>query len=595
MSSIEIWVDRPRQRTLSLTTKLSPDGHEVPELTRANVAQMLFWLWEFDPEAGPEHGGATIPYLLDDLLDLLGGGVFAVAYPTDHGKSTLVDADTVISLLLWPEETLNIIIKAAKETAVASAQACAFKLQRASEYFPYARPLCRWDVQTGLPQVKNGYFIEGCRLRTQGERNRSVYPAGIAEKAVQGMRGRAKLDDLENENTLRSEAATETLRKHVNNSVRNLQRESAGVVPLWAIFGTPQGANSVMHVVDADLSSSGLRFKSIRRPRVIQEGPHAGQLLFPSTDTKRQMQQGIMDPTAYAIAWELRVPGEGRFDAEMALTQVKDPRFPLLRNEQELREHLYARLVEEGLKQVQVGHGHTQSVYREAERVIREELAVYIGWDPATVGTFALNAMAMLPRTRWLLRMTIASQTSAEQIELIQQWLVLFPNADVVVERDGQQDAFIDFLRSEQPAAMIIPHTTHGYNKNTRHAGIPAMMAEMQRPGVWHFPWTPEDYCAEYFAAIMAEIRRWGPTSHPHGIPSLWFPWYYDKTTRMGAVSQEEQDQEQVMAADAGVEVHDFVIQSPHRPLRDVLQTPRPQQTASQESWNRRWPSLRRP
>lgn len=594
MSSISIWVERPRQRTLSITTRTSPDGHEVPELTRANVAQLLFWLWEFDPEAGPEYGGATIPYLLDDLMELLGGGVFAVAYPTDHGKSTLVDADTVISLLLWPEETLNIIIKAAKETAVAAAQACAFKLQRASEYFPYARPLCRWDVQTGLPQVKNGYFIEGCRLRVLGERNRSVYPAGIAEKAVQGMRGRAKLDDLENENTLRSEAATETLRKHVNNSVRNLQKTSGGVVPLWAIFGTPQGANSVMHVVDADLSSSGLRFRSIRRPRVIQDGPHAGQLLFPSTDTKRQMQQGIMDPTAYAIAWELRVPGEGRFEAETAIVQLKDRRFPLLRNEQEVREYLYGRLVEEGHKQVEVGASHSNQVYREAERVVREELALYIGWDPATVGTFALNAIAMLPRTRWLLRLRIDSATSAEQVEQIQQWLVLFPDADVVVERDGQQDAFIDFLRSEEPSVMIVPHTTHGYNKGTRFVGIPSMMAEMQR-GVWHFPWVPEDYCKEYLEAILTEIRRWGPISHPHGIPSLWFPWYYDKTTRMGGGTLEEQEQEQAFMADAGVEVYDFVVQSGDGLLRDVHRTPAPQQSASQESWNRRWPSLRRP
>ncbi len=587
MISIEVFTYRPYERLLTFDCESSPDGYTVPRFTRHNVSQLVYWLFEFDPEAGPEHGGSTVPYLLDDLMEILAGGVFSVAYPTDHGKSTLVDADTVISLLLWPEETLNIIIKGAVETAVAAAQSCAFKLQRASEHFPYARPLCRWDLQTGLPQVKSGYFIEGCRLRQLGNRDRSVYPAGIGSRSVQGMRGRAKLDDLEDENTLKSEAKSDSLKKQVNNSVRNLQREKPGVVPLWAIFGTPQGANSVMYVVDSDLASTGLRFRTIRRPRMIQDGSLKGQLLFPATDIKAQMQKGIMDPSAYEIAYELRVPGEGRFDGKLALDNILDSQLPLLRDQNQLREYLYERLMRDGMRHVGFQYSDSGQLAREAERMVQEELALYVSWDPATVGTFALALLAILPRTRWLLRLHMGSDESPAQADQVLEWQYLFPDVSVVVERDGQQDAFIDILRLKDPGVMVLPHTTHGYNKNTRHSGIGAMMREMLKPNCWHFPWVPEDYCRDYLDRLLSEIRRWGPTGHPHAIPALWFAWLYDKSSRM------EPGDEPRKPPDLDAEAFDVVLNS-RRPFQDMAPTVmRKPQTASEESWNRRWPSLR--
>lgn len=583
MNFVEVWVERPKPKLLRFDCTLSSDAHTVPRFTRQNVAGLIYWLFEFDPETGPEEGGSTFPYLLDDLMEMLHGGVFSIAYPTDHGKSTLVDADTVCSLLLWPEETLNIIIKRAVETAIASAQACAFKLLRASDHFPYARPLCRWDVQTGLPQVKAGYFIEGCRLRNLGNRDRSVYPAGIASASVQGMRGRSKLDDLEDENTLKSEAKTDTLRKQVNNSIRNLQQAGPGVVPLWAVLGTAQGAQSVVLVVDEDLSGQGMVFRSIRRPQVIEDGPFKGQFLFPARQVKSKMQQGLMDPAAYDIAYNLKVPGAGRFDAEHALRTVLDPRLPLFANEGQFQEYLYNRLIEDGSRH---GQGdYSGDIQREAHRMVTEELALYVGWDPATVGTYAMSLLAMLPRTRWLLRLAVDSKTSDEQADDILQWQELFPSVTVVVERDGTQDAFIDILRLKGPGTMIVPHQTHGFNKNTRHAGIPAMMGEMLVPNCWHFPYVPEDYCTDYLARLLREVRRWGPTDHPHAIPALWFPWYFDRSTRMGEEPARRRDGD-------NVEVFDVVLQS-RRPMRDVAPTSLEPRTASQESWARRWPSLR--
>src|SRR5262245_24455753 len=78
MVTVEVWVDKPKPTLLTFECVTSPDGHIVPRLTRRNVAQLIYWLWEFDPEAGPLEGGSTIPYLLDDLMEILGGGVFSI-------------------------------------------------------------------------------------------------------------------------------------------------------------------------------------------------------------------------------------------------------------------------------------------------------------------------------------------------------------------------------------------------------------------------------------------------------------------------------------------------------------------------------------
>ncbi len=570
MGTVSVPVDRPQQRILSFDCERTYTGLTAPRFTRGNLAKLIYWLWEFDPEAGPELGGSTIPYLLDDAYLLLQGGIFSVAYPTDYGKSTLVDIDTVCSLLFWPEDTLNLVIKRAADTAVKAAQGCAFRLRRASEHFPYARPLCRWDVNTTLPMVKEGFFIEGCRLRDLGERNRSLYPAGIGAVAIQGMRGRTKLDDLEDENTIKSEARTDTLHKQVNNAVRGLQSDTERA--LWAIFGTPQGAASVMHVVDRDLGSMGTNFRIIRRPRIIQEGPYKGRLLFPARETKYEMQRGIMDAGALQIAYGLVELGAGQYDPQAALSAIQDPELPLLRNENELREYLYERLVQEGMRQVNTGYGVQQQVYSESQRLVQEELAIYAGWDPATVGTFAISLLAVLPRSRWVQRFLMSTATSDEQAEYILEWKAFFPRLMVVVERDGTQDAFIDMMRIKDPSALIIPHTTHGYNKNTRHTGIPGMMRELAKPGAWHLPWAPEDYCTVYFELLLNEIRRWSPVSHPHGIPSLWFSWYFDQSTRMHIATDEREQRvrSSLPGGDLDVSVSDLILSPGAVPLRDV-------------------------
>jgi hypothetical protein len=578
MVTVEIPVDRPRPRLLTFDCEYSSMGFTVPRFTRPNLAKLIYWLWEFDPEAGPELGGSTEPYLLDDAYLLLQGGVFSVAYPTDYGKSTLVDLDTVASLLFWPEDTLNLVVKRSREAACKAAQGIAFKLLRASEHFPYARPLCRWDSRTTMPMVNDGYFIAGCRLRELGERNRSVYPAGIGQRANQGMRGRTKLDDLEDENTLKSDAATDTLHKQVNNAVRGLEGDVDNA--LWAIFGTPQGANSVMHVVDRDLARMGSKFRIIRRPRIIQDGPNKGKLLFPKREIKYEMQRGIMDPGALQIAYGLVEPGAGTYDPLIALKTIPDERFSLPANENQFREYLYQRLVQSA----QGGQYDQNRAVSEASRMVTEELVIYGGWDPATVGTYAISLMAMLPKSRWVLRFEMNSTTSDEQAERLLEWQAFFPSVYFVVERDGTQDAFIDIMRLKDPNAMVLPHTTHGYNKHTRHSGIPAMMREMSQPGVWHLPWVPEDHCVTYFELLLNEIRRWSPTAHPHGIPSLWFSWYYDKQTRI------VESRDDARGSDLDVSVSDVVLFPASQGLRDPLRGPRPPEP--EPRW-RRWPTVR--
>jgi hypothetical protein len=131
---------------------------------------------------------------------------------------------------------------------------------------------------------------------------------------------------------------------------------------------------------------------------------------------------------------------------------------------------------------------------------------------------------------------------------------------------------------------MVLPHTTHGYNKHTRHSGIPAMMREMSQPGVWHLPWVPEDHCVTYFELLLNEIRRWSPTAHPHGIPSLWFSWYYDKQTRI------VESRDDARGSDLDVSVSDVVLFPASQGLRDPLRGPRPPEP--EPRW-RRWPTVR--
>ncbi len=212
----------------------------MPFYSRQNVAILAMWLWHLDLEVTYEQDEAKPrqTYLLDDLCAALQGGVFTVAYPTDYGKSTLIDMSVVMSLVLWPQDTKNTIVKATDDAAAASLKAVYWKLHMASQALPYAAPVCR------------GFFVAGSLLREFGSRDPSVYGAGIADSSLPGRRGRAHFDDLETENTVKSEAKMDTLRKQFNSCVRLIERHDRF---LFLVAGTPQGANSVLFWVNDTL------------------------------------------------------------------------------------------------------------------------------------------------------------------------------------------------------------------------------------------------------------------------------------------------------------------------------------------------------
>lgn len=555
----------------------------VPEFSRENVIGLAKWLWELDLEKTyrPDHpdfeGAPQETYLLDDLMMILEGGVFTLAYPTDYGKSTLIEMSCVFSLLFWPKSTSNTIVKANEDASVAAARVCWWKLTRASSCFPYARPLT--GLRQGNPEVKKGFFIQGSELRTFGGRDPSIYPAGIGDSSLPGRRGRAHFDDLETENVVKSEAKMDTLKKQFNSCVRLIQRSKR---MLFLVAGTPQGSNSIMYSIRNDFQSSQIPYKSITRPEFIQEGPHKGKLLWPAAKLKAEIQRQLMDPAAYQIAYGLKPPGSNWYDGESAVEMLKDQTMPFPQNRQEFISWYTGRLYEEITPKV--GFIPELRFQADADRMVSTMVAAtrfYIGWDPASTGTYSLNLLAFAPGRRFILRSLIEAGTPDEQTFVIKQWRRDFPGLTVVLEADATQLAFASILMHVDPQCPWTPHMTHGYNKDSKQIGIPSMMREFMR-GDWKLPWVNDVWGEEYFGPLMREVKRWGPVGHPHGLPACWFVWHFEMAAGGGPIESDNDGQNRIFGVTMQPSMRD-----PQPSYPGVVRT------QSDEAWNRRWPRLR--
>jgi hypothetical protein len=550
----------------------------VPVFNRDSVVKLIRWLWRLDLTVTYDESeeAPTVTYLLDDLMKLLVGGIYTIAYPTDYGKSTLVEMSVVLSLIFWPEDTVNAVIKANEDAAVAAARVCWWKLDFASKILPYCRPMS--GIRQGNPEVKKGFFIEGSELRTFGGRDPSVYPAGIGDSSLPGRRGRAHFDDLETENTVKSEAKMDTLQKQFNSCVRLIQQHARY---LFMVAGTPQGANSLMYAIKDDFKLLGYRYEAIFRPEEIQLGENQGKLLWPKRRVKRDMQKVLMDPSAYKIAYQLTPPGADRYDGERAYEQIRDRNLPYPADENHFRQLLWQRTYERYSPRI----GFSPEFRYESDlRAFADShtagTRIYIGWDPATTGTFALHVVVVNPEERYILRSVIDSGTPDEQALLIRRWRHDWPSATVILEKDAQQLAFAHVLMHVDPQCPWAPHQTTGYNKDSKFIGIPTMMQEIM-DGRWCIPWQDDDFSTGEFGDLGIEIRRWGPISHPHGIPSIWFVWHFEMAASVGS-GQMDMD----LSGN-----QEFRVTMPGT-LRDPIQPGKPA-VADDDPWRVRWPTSR--
>ncbi|MDA4120155.1 MAG: hypothetical protein OK436_06165, partial [Thaumarchaeota archaeon] len=123
-----------------------------------------------------------------------------------------------------------------------------------------------------------------------------------------------------------------------------------------------------------------------------------------------------------------------------------------------------------------------------------------------------------------------------------------------------------------------------GYNKESKLIGIPGMMREVMQ-GFWHMPWVNDVHGEEQFGNLLREVGRWGPVSHPHGIPSLWFVWFFEMQAG-GAIKPED-------TASSQNKSYPVKIEQPLDPYQAALKG-RPVSEEADTAWRKRWPSFRR-
>src|ERR1700730_6099346 len=119
-------------------------------------------------------------------------------YPTDYGKSTMIEIVVVLGLILDHNRRF-IVVKindaAAQET---SGEICS-KLQRAADVLKLAeiRPLVAW--RNGNPfGISNGFWVGGSDRAVGLGRNsnRSVHVYALGSRDLQGKRGPTLVDDV---------------------------------------------------------------------------------------------------------------------------------------------------------------------------------------------------------------------------------------------------------------------------------------------------------------------------------------------------------------------------------------------------------------
>jgi hypothetical protein len=286
-----------------------------------------------------------------------------------------------------------------------------------------------------------------------------------------------------------------------------------------------------------------------------------------------EIHRRTMTKTEFAAAYELRPVSARRFRPE-DIEALKEPSWNVPKDERAFRFWLYEHLIS------------IKPEFRAADSWEKEVLTklttleFYIGWDPATTGDHAVSACALLGWQTYLLRAILGVGDVWDQALKAKSLFELFPSSSVIIEKNAQQKAFKDVFEKACPDAPVFGYGTYAAAyRESYAASMPAFMAEV-REGKLHIPWANSEASESEFSDFVAELEQYGPTAHPHIIPSIWFCWAWshqhevEKPTKKALEGAGEQE----------VTHHKILLPNSGRgSLRspDMIQK-------SREAWNRR-------
>lgn len=471
-------------------------------------------------------GIRLLPWQLDDLFKFVNGGLFSYSIPTDHGKSMLLEMTACARLVADPNRRI-LVVKINDNAAREVTAECARRMHQISllkehgaPMYPGTRPLLRWSKgREGIDPwgIGNGFDIEG-RTYTERNVNMSFHGYALGSRDLQGKRGDTLSDDLERQEEADSEAYQRMLRVRVDAVLRTLESR---LDSLWMIVGTPFHADSIYSYVTRALEGINRPFEKIHRPYQLPDG----SFLWPERAEKVEVHRKTMSKTAFAAAYEL-IPLRSRSMTSAEIEEkVRDKRMPYIQNQKQLWE----LLVESARSHCPPWRNMSEWLM-DVEQRLAQGLGLYIGWDPATVGDWAVVVIACWGEETYLLRCTLGMGDTWEQLLIVRDYFVGFPEARIMVENNGQQKAFKDLMQQDDTLrfAHVVDHGTTASRKDDPQVGLPAMVDRIQ-DGYFTTPWMDEERAYREFKDFEDELAIYGPTSHPHVLPAIWFGWRWHR------------------------------------------------------------------
>lgn len=487
---------------------------------------MEWSLTELDSFVREIWGIDLLAWQREDILKFVHGGIFALSWPTDFGKSMALEVAACCRLVADPNRRI-ILIKindnAAREVTAEIARRM-FQISQLREHggpkYPNTAPILRWTKgREGIDAwgIGDGFDIEGRNFQERNI-NSSFRGYSLGSRDLQGKRGDTMIDDIERQEEADSEAYRRQLRVRVEATFRTLESK---IDALWLIVGTAFHSDSIYDYVCRQLQGINRPFERIVRPYRNADGSY----LWPERAEKVEIHRKLMSKTAWNAAYELTpVRGRSLTPAEIE-EKVRDKSLPWIDNQRQLWDLLVER-----------GRSHCPpwrdmpSWQLEIEQRLRDGLQFYVGWDPATVGDWAIVTIACWGEETFLLRCRLGVGDTWEQILEVRDQFISFPEAQIMIESNAQQKAFKDLCQQDDTLryASIVAEGTTRARKEDASVGIPAMVDRISE-GHFRAPWLNELNAQKHFTDFEEELLHYGPTAHPHILPAIWFGWRWHR------------------------------------------------------------------